>query len=473
MSKTGKFADLFVRKEVNTDMFKKTGLDKTLSAFSLTTMGVGAIVGAGIFITPGIIAASYSGPGVWLSYLVAAVVCSLAALCYSEFSSTIPLAGSAYTYIYAVFGELIAWILGWALISEYLFAVSSVAVSWSAYFQNILAGFNIHLPAIFRAAYGTAGSPRALFDLPAFLITMIIAYLLVQGVRESAKVNAVMVILKIAVIVLFIVVAAFYIRPANYSPMLPFGAKGVIRGAAVAFYAYIGFDAVSTASEEVKNPKRDMPIGIVSSLIVASVLYILLSVVLVGVVHYTKLNVADPVAFALHFIHQNWVAGIVSLGAVVGMTTVLIVMLYGGTRLIFAISRDGLLPSALHKLNPQTHVPTINTWALGFIASVFAGIIPLTKIAELVNIGTLFAFAMVSLGVVFLRKDRRFRDLPKSFEVPFYPVIPIISFLACIYLMLQLASFTWMMFGIWLVIGLIVYFGYGFSHSHARQNEEK
>jgi len=473
MSKTGKFADLFVRKEVNTDMFKKTGLDKTLSAFSLTTMGVGAIVGAGIFITPGIIAASYSGPGVWLSYLVAAVVCSLAALCYSEFSSTIPLAGSAYTYIYAVFGELIAWILGWALISEYLFAVSSVAVSWSAYFQNVLAGFNIHLPAIFRAAYGTAGSPRALFDLPAFLITMIIAYLLVQGVRESAKVNAVMVILKIAVIVLFIVVAAFYIRPANYSPMLPFGAKGVIRGAAVAFYAYIGFDAVSTASEEVKNPKRDMPIGIVSSLIVASVLYILLSVVLVGVVHYTKLNVADPVAFALHFIHQNWVAGIVSLGAVVGMTTVLIVMLYGGTRLIFAISRDGLLPSALHKLNPQTHVPTINTWALGFIASVFAGIIPLTKIAELVNIGTLFAFAMVSLGVVFLRKDRRFRDLPKSFEVPFYPVIPIISFLACIYLMLQLASFTWMMFGIWLAIGLIVYFGYGFSHSHARQNEEK
>ena len=473
MSKTGKFADLFVRKEVNTDMFKKTGLDKTLSAFSLTTMGVGAIVGAGIFITPGIIAASYSGPGVWLSYLVAAVVCSLAALCYSEFSSTIPLAGSAYTYIYAVFGELIAWILGWALISEYLFAVSSVAVSWSAYFQNILAGFNIHLPAIFRAAYGTAGSPRALFDLPAFLITMIIAYLLVQGVRESAKVNAVMVILKIAVIVLFIVVAAFYIRPTNYSPMLPFGAKGVIRGAAVAFYAYIGFDAVSTASEEVKNPKRDMPIGIVSSLIVASVLYILLSVVLVGVVHYTKLNVADPVAFALHFIHQNWVAGIVSLGAVVGMTTVLIVMLYGGTRLIFAISRDGLLPSALHKLNPQTHVPTINTWALGFIASVFAGIIPLTKIAELVNIGTLFAFAMVSLGVVFLRKDRRFRDLPKSFEVPFYPVIPIISFLACIYLMLQLASFTWMMFGIWLAIGLIVYFGYGFSHSHARQNEEK
>ena len=302
MSKTGKFADLFVRKEVNTDMFKKTGLDKTLSAFSLTTMGVGAIVGAGIFITPGIIAASYSGPGVWLSYLVAAVVCSLAALCYSEFSSTIPLAGSAYTYIYAVFGELIAWILGWALISEYLFCtVSSVAVSWSAYFQNILAGFNIHLPAIFRAAYGTAGSPRALFDLPAFLITMIIAYLLVQGVRESAKVNAVMVILKIAVIVLFIVVAAFYIRPTNYSPMLPFGAKGVIRGAAVAFYAYIGFDAVSTASEEVKNPKRDMPIGIVSSLIVASVLYILLSVVLVGVVHYTKLNVADPVAFAPAF----------------------------------------------------------------------------------------------------------------------------------------------------------------------------
>lgn len=473
MSRGSKFADLFVRKEVNTDMFKKTGLEKSLNAFSLTTMGVGAIVGAGIFITPGIIAASYSGPGVWLSYLVAAIVCSLAALCYSEFSSTIPLAGSAYTYIYTVFGELIAWVLGWALISEYLFAVSSVAVSWSAYFQNILAGFNVHLPEIFRAAYGTSGSPHALFDLPAFVITMIIAYLLVQGVRESARVNAVMVILKISVILLFIVVAAFYVRPANYNPILPFGVKGVIRGAAVAFYAYIGFDAVSTASEEVKNPKRDMPIGIVSSLIVASVLYIALSVVLVGVVHYTKLNVADPVALALHLIHQNWVAGIVSLGAVIGMTTVLIVMSYGGTRLIFAISRDGLLPKALHKLNPKTHVPVINTWIFGLIASIFAGVIPLSKIAELVNIGTLFAFAMVSLGVVFLRSDRKFRNLPKSFEVPLYPFIPILSFAACVYLMLQLAPFTWKMFGIWLVIGLVIYFSYGFSHSIARRDEEK
>jgi APA family basic amino acid/polyamine antiporter len=434
-------------------------------------MGVGAIVGAGIFITPGIIAAQYTGPGVMLSFILAAVVCSLAALCYSEFSSTIPLAGSAYTYVYAVFGEFIAWILGWALISEYLFAVSSVAASWSAYFQNILAGFHLKLPAALQAAYGTAGMPHAIFDLPAFVITMIIAVLLIGGVRESARVNAVMVILKISVILLFILIAAFYVKPANYHPFLPFGMKGIVSGAAVAFYAYIGFDAVSTASEEVKNPKRDMPIGIVSSLVVASGLYIALSAVLVGIVKYNKLNVADPVAFALHFIHQDWVSGIISLGAVVGMTTVLLVMSYGGTRLVFAISRDGLLPKTFSKLNPKTHVPVANTWIFGLVASIFACIIPIDKIAELVNIGTLFAFAMVSIGIVFLRRDPQFKNLDTAFKVPFYPVLPIISFILCVALMFELRLFTWTAFFIWLVIGLIVYFSYGYRHSVAGLKE--
>ncbi|WP_461240011.1 APC family permease [Paucilactobacillus sp. N302-9] len=462
---------LFVRKDITTDLFKKTGLEKSLTAFSLTTMGVGAIVGAGIFITPGIIAAQYTGPGVMLSFVLAAVVCSLAALCYSEFSSTIPLAGSAYTYVYAVFGEFIAWILGWALISEYLFAVSSVAASWSAYFQNILAGFHLKLPAALQAAYGTAGMPHAIFDLPAFVITMIIAVLLIGGVRESARVNAVMVILKISVILLFILIAAFYVKPANYHPFLPFGMKGIVSGAAVAFYAYIGFDAVSTASEEVKNPKRDMPIGIVSSLVVASGLYIALSAVLVGIVKYNKLNVADPVAFALHFIHQDWVSGIISLGAVVGMTTVLLVMSYGGTRLVFAISRDGLLPKTFSKLNPKTHVPVANTWIFGLVASIFACIIPIDKIAELVNIGTLFAFAMVSIGIVFLRRDPQFKNLDTAFKVPFYPVLPIISFILCVALMFELRLFTWTAFFIWLVIGLIVYFSYGYRHSVAGLKE--
>ena len=459
---------LFIRKDIATDIYKKTGLEKSLTASSLITMGVGAIVGAGIFITPGIIAAKYTGPGAMLAFVLAAVVCSLAALCYSEFSSTIPLAGSAYTYIYAVFGEFIAWILGWALVSEYLFSVSAVAASWSAYFQNILVGLNIHMPEALTAAYGTAGHPGAFFDLPAFVIIMILSLLLSGGVRESARVNAIMVVLKIIVIVLFIVVGVFYVKPANYSPFLPFGVKGVVSGAAVAFYAYIGFDAVSTAAEEVKRPQRNVPIGIIGSLLIATVLYIALSAVLVGIVKYTKLNVADPVAYALHFIHQDWVSGIVSLGAVIGMTTVLIVFLYGGTRLVFAISRDGLLPPFFSKLAPKSHAPVVNTWVFGIVGSIFACIIPIDKITELVNIGTLFAFAMVSIGIVFLRRSPDFAHLDSAFKVPFYPVLPIISFILCVILMLELKLFTWVAFFIWLIIGLFVYFGYGYRHSSVR-----
>lgn len=459
---------LFIRKDIATDIYKKTGLEKSLTAFSLITMGVGAIVGAGIFITPGIIAAKYTGPGAMLAFVLAAVVCSLAALCYSEFSSTIPLAGSAYTYIYAVFGEFIAWILGWALVSEYLFSVSAVAASWSAYFQNILVGLNIHMPEALTAAYGTAGHPGAFFDLPAFVIIMILSLLLSGGVRESARVNAIMVVLKIIVIVLFIVVGVFYVKPANYSPFLPFGVKGVVSGAAVAFYAYIGFDAVSTAAEEVKRPQRNVPIGIIGSLLIATVLYIALSAVLVGIVKYTKLNVADPVAYALHFIHQDWVSGIVSLGAVIGMTTVLIVFLYGGTRLVFAISRDGLLPPFFSKLALKSHAPVVNTWVFGIVGSIFACIIPIDKITELVNIGTLFAFAMVSIGIVFLRRSPDFAHLDSAFKVPFYPVLPIISFILCVILMLELKLFTWVAFFIWLIIGLFVYFGYGYRHSSVR-----
>lgn len=467
--------NLFIRKQIDLDKIhdSKQGLEKNLSAFSLSMMGVGAIVGSGIFILPGILAAQYTGPGVMFSFLLAAIVCSLAALCYSEFSSTIPLAGSAYTYIYSIFGELLAWILGWALISEYLFAVSSVAVSWSAYFQNILAGFGLKLPAFLSAAIGTSSVHGALFNLPAFIIVLIIAFLLTGGVTESSRVNNVMVMIKIAVIALFVIVGAFYIKPANWHPFLPFGVDGVVSGAAVAFYAYIGFDAVSTASEEVKNPQRDMPIGIIASLLITTVLYTVLSTVLTGVVHYTKLGVDDPVAFALNLMHQNWIAGIVSVGAVVGMTTVLLVMSYGGTRLLFAISRDGLLPANLHKLNRKSHVPVINTWIFGVIAAIFAAIIPLDKIAELVNIGTLFAFAMVSLGVIFLRKDPVLGHVEKSFKVPFYPVLPLASFIACLYLMTRLRRFTWMAFLIWLVIGLVVYFTYGYHHSIAREKQEE
>ncbi|AUX12140.1 amino acid permease [Latilactobacillus sakei] len=457
---------LFAKKKIDASQFKNGLLERNLTAVGLTAMGVGAVVGAGIFITPGIIAAKYAGPGAMLSYLLAAVVCALAALCYSEFASTIPLAGSAYTYVYTVFGELVAWILGWALVSEYLFAVASVAVSWSAYFQNLMAGFGLHLPTALSAAW-EPGKPAGV-NLIAGIVVLIVGFLLSNGMRESTRINTIMVGVKIAVIVIFLGVAIFYVKPANFHPFLPYGASGVLSGAALAFYAYIGFDAVSTASEEVINPQRDMPIGIIASLLIASLLYAAVATVLVGVVHYTKLNVGDPVAFALQLMHQNWVAGIISLGAVAGMTTVLLVMTYGGTRLIFAMSRDGLLPAVFAKINPKTHVPVANTWIFAVVTSVVAALVPLDKIAELVNIGTLFAFATVSLGVIFLRRIPNYNELPQGFKVPLYPIVPILSCILCVLLMTQLQITTWIVFVIWLVIGLVIYFSYSYHHSQQR-----
>lgn len=469
---------IFMKKDVAADLAKQPVLQRTLSAFGLTTMGVGAIVGAGIFITPGIIAGKYSGPAVILSFLIAAFVCGLAALCYAEFASTIPLAGSAYTYAYSVYGEIIAWILGWSLISEYLFAVSSVAASWSAYFQNLLNGFNINLPTYLQHATGKG------IDLIAIIVILLVTFLLVGGVKESAKINEIMVIVKISVIFLFIVVGVFFINTNNYVPFIPkgfvdnfgvrhYGFWGIIGGAATAFYAYIGFDAVSTASEEVKNPKRNMPIGIVSSLGVASVLYMALSAVLVGIVNYKDLanpkHQGDPVAYALTLINQNWISAIVSFGAVVGMTTVLMVMSYGGNRLIFAIARDGLLPKSFLKISQRSKTPLSSTIIFGVVAAIVAGFVPLQTVAELVNIGTLFAFALVSLGVIFLRNNKSFKNLPVGFKTPFYPYIPIISFSACIFLMSQLQLITWKVFLIWQIIGLIWYAIYGYRNSKIRQ----
>lgn len=470
---------IFTKKDVAADLAKQPVLERSLSAFGLTTMGVGAIVGAGIFITPGIIAGKYAGPAVILSFLLAAVVCALAALCYAEFASTIPLAGSAYTYAYSVFGEIVAWILGWSLVSEYLFAVSSVAGSWSAYFQNLLGGFGISLPTYLQHANGKG------IDIIAIIIVLLVTALLISGVRESTRVNEIMVIVKIAVILLFIGVGAFFIKSGNFVPFIPkgftdasgvhhYGFAGIVAGAATAFYAYIGFDAVSTASEEVKNPKRDMPIGIIGSLGVASVLYMTLSAVLVGVVNYKDLanpaHQGDPVAYALTLIHQNWVAGIVSLGAVVGMTTVLMVMSFGGNRLLFAISRDGLLPKTFSKVSERSKVPVSSTIIFGVLAAFIGGVVPLQTIAELVNIGTLFAFALVSLGIVFLRRDPQFKDNRQGFKVPLYPIIPIVSFALCVFLMLQLEMITWKVFVIWQVIGLIWYALYGSRNSKVRHH---
>ncbi|ATO47468.1 hypothetical protein C5L30_000050 [Companilactobacillus farciminis] len=458
---------LFRKKDIVNDLLHEQTLNRTLGAKDLIIMGVGVIVGSGIFITPGIIAANYAGPGVILTYLLAALVCIGAAFCYSEFSSTIPLAGSAYTYSYSVYGEIVAWIVGWSLISEYLFAASSTAVSWSAYFRNLLAGFGINLPKALQSAPGTAGNTGGRFDLIAFIIVLIATVLLLQGLNESMKVNTIMVYVKIFVILLFVAVTIFYVKPKNYNPFLPFGVGGIGRGAAVAFYAFLGFDVVSSASEEVKNPKRNMPIGIIASLLIVAVLYGLVSLVLVGAVNYKQLNVADPVSHALNLLNLNWISGIVSLGAIMGMTTVLLVVIYGGTRLIFSLSRDGLLPKKFNHLSKQG-VPVSSTFLVGLVAATVAAVVPIDKITELVNIGTLLAFSVTSVGVIFLRHSKNTKGLKPAFKVPFYPVFPLISFAACVYLMTQLQSFTWKMYAIWTAIGLVIYFGYSFRHSNEK-----
>ena len=440
---------------------KNTALKKDLGAFDLSMLGIGAIIGTGIFVLTGVAAAEHAGPALILSFILSGLACVFAALCYAEFASAVPVSGSAYTYSYATFGELIAWILGWDLILEYGLASSAVASGWSGYFQGLIAGFGIHIPTAISSAYDPAKGTY--IDIPAIIIILVITFLLTQGVKKSARFNSIMVIIKLAVVLLFIGVGVWYVKPGNWTPFMPFGFSGVTAGAATVFFAYIGFDAVSTAAEEVKNPQRNMPIGIISSLVVCTILYIVVSAILTGIVPYTELNVKNPVAFALNYIHQDWVAGFISIGAIIGITTVLLVMMYGQTRLFYAISRDGLLPKALSKVDKKRQTPIVNTWITCLVVSVFAGIIPLSKLAELTNIGTLFAFMAVSIGILYLRKSKT--PIKSGFKVPFVPVIPILAFIFCGYLALQLPATTWISFGIWLVIGLFVYFGYGRKHS--------
>lgn len=438
-----------------------SGLKKTLGPLDLTMLGIGAIIGTGIFVLTGVAAAEHAGPALVLSFIISGIACAFAALVYAEFSSSVPVAGSAYTYSYASLGELMAWIIGWDLMLEYLLAASTVAIGWSGYFQSLLSGLGIHLPAWASGAIGTA--PGAMLNVPAILIALVITTLLSLGVKEAARFNNIIVFVKLAAILLFIVVASRYVKPANWSPFLPFGMKGVFGGAAVVFFAYIGFDSVSTAAEEVKNPKKDMPIGIIASLVICTALYIIVSLILTGVVPYQQLDVAAPVALALQYIHQDWAAGIISLGAIGGITTVLLVMLYGQTRVFFAMSRDGLLPKVFSRVHPKHQTPFISTWLTGIVVAVIAGLTPINVVAELVNIGTLSAFVFVSIGVIVLRKTNP--DLPRAFRVPGVPYVPVLAAAFCIFLMVQLPAITWYRFVAWLVIGLLIYFLYGIRHS--------
>jgi basic amino acid/polyamine antiporter, APA family len=433
------------------------GLKKVLGPFDLILMGIGAIIGTGIFVLTGTGAAT-AGPALTLSFVAGAIACGFAALCYAEFASTVPVAGSIYTYSYATLGELVAWIIGWDLLLEYGLATSAVSVGWSGYFQSLIGGFGIQLPAALTAAPGAVAGVETYFNLPAFVIMMLLTGLLSLGVRESARVNNIMVVIKVGVVLLFIAVGARHVQPANWHPYMPFGVSGTLSAAALVFFSFIGFDAVTSAAEEVKRPERDLPIGIIGSLAICTILYVIVSAIMTGIVPFAQLNVDHPVSLALQYAKENWFAGFVDLGAILGMTTVILVMAFGQTRIIFAMSRDGLLPAKLSEIHPKYGTPFFATWMVGIIFGLLGALVPLKVLSELVNMGTLAAFCLVSIAVIVLRKKRP--DLHRAFRCPAVPVVPILAVLSCGTLMAFLGAVTWMAFGIWLVIGLVVYFGY-------------
>jgi APA family basic amino acid/polyamine antiporter len=439
------------------------GLKKVLGPFDLILIGIGAIVGTGIFVLTGT-GALTAGPALTVSFVVAAIACALAALCYAEFASSIPVAGSIYTYSYATLGELIAWIIGWDLMLEYGLASSAVSAGWSGYFQSLLGGFGIALPKVLSAAPGSIPGVETWFNLPAFAILLGLTAVLSFGIREAAKVNNLMVVIKIAVVLLFIVVGFKHVQPVNWQPFAPFGTNGIFSAAALVFFAFIGFDAVSSTAEEVKRPDRDLPIGIIGSLAICAVLYVVVSLIMTGIVPYREfLGVDHPVSLALQRAHENWFAGFIDLGAILGMTTVILVMIYGQTRILFAMSRDSLLPRRLSKVHPRFGTPFFATWLVGLLFGLVAALVPLNVLAELINIGTLAAFSLVAIAVIVLRKTRP--DLPRAFRCPAVPIVPLLAIGFCIGLMTFLQTRTWLAFGAWLLIGLSVYFAYARKRS--------
>jgi basic amino acid/polyamine antiporter, APA family len=484
----------------------KHGLKKTLTSFNLITLGIGAIIGAGIFVLTGQASAQYAGPAIVLSFVVSGLACAFAGLCYAEFASMIPIAGSAYTYSYATMGEFLAWIIGWDLILEYLFAASTVAVGWSGYVVSFLGDFGINIPVQLTAA---PGSPmvnvpgegwrqltsnlstalvqqginidslqqvHAIINLPAMIVIALITMLLIVGIRESAGFNNIMVVVKVAVILLFIAIGLFFVNTANWHPFIPkntgqwghFGWSGILRAAGVIFFAYIGFDAVSTAAQEAKNPQKDMPRGIMGSLGVSTVLYILVAIVLTGIVSYTMLNVSDPVAVGVNAMGEKmfWLRPIIKVAAIAGLSSVILVMLLGQPRIFYSMSRDGLLPPVFSKVHPKFKTPYISSLLTGSVAIVLAGVLPISILGELVSIGTLLAFAIVCIGIIVLRKTRP--DLPRPFKTPFVPVLPALGALICFAQMAALPLDTWLRLFGWMALGLIVYFGYGIRHSKLR-----
>ena len=506
---------LFLRKSVQDcedDIAERGGLKRTLTKWHLTALGVGATIGAGIFATTGTAIVGDplrpgAGPAIVLSFLLTAVACGFAALCYAEFAAMVPISGSAYTYAYASLGEFVAWIIGWDLIVEYAVGNIGVAIGWSGHFRELLSHFGLSLPAWLATDYRSAamateavaggatdalntylatagstaphlGSIPIIINLPAMLVVLVITVILVIGIRESANSNNAMVILKIAIILFFIAVGIFLIKPENWSNpatggFAPNGFKGISAAAAIIFFSYIGFDAVSTAAEEAKNPAKDMPFGIIMSLVICTVLYIALSLVMTGMAPWGNLGTAEPMITALSFADgppKLLTASrfIIALGAVIAMGSVLLVFQLGQPRIFFSMARDGLLPKFFTKVHPKYKTPWVGTILTGVFVAVFAGFANIAEVVDLTNIGTLFAFVLVSLGVIVLRYIDPTRVRP--FRVPWVPITPLISIFACIYLMIQLPKLTWIRFEVWLAIGLVIYFLYGMRNSRLQAN---
>src|SRR5947209_6058048 len=445
-------------------------LRRTLGPINLICVGIGSIIGTGIFVLTGAAAANHAGPAIIVSFVIAAVACAFAGLCYAEFASMIPVAGSAYSYCYATLGELIAWIMGWDLILEYAVSNVAVAVSFGGYFKAQLAAFGLNLPDKWSTPVFTPdGWSHSYFNFPAFLIVFVLTVLLVRGVRESARANNIMVLVKIGAILLFLVVGGMLVRPTNWHPFAPSGFPGIMAGGAIIFFTYIGFDSVSTAAEEARNPQHDLPFGIIASLIVCTILYIGVAIVLLGMMPYQTFGMAGeasdaPVIYALKQLGSNhFFQTVILIGALMGMISSLLVFQYGQTRIWFAMSPDGLLPKLFSALHPKFKTPHWSTWIAGLVVGLPAGIVDIGQAADLSNIGTLFAFVLVSLGVIFLRKNQP--DRPRAFRVPFVPLFPIISVVLCVSLMAGLLVVTWIRFFLWLAIGLIIYFLYSRRHS--------